>query len=107
MEISRIVESNNHLIQKEFSSRSDFLSTITDNKDKVLLFKFTASWCNPCQKIKKEVNELINNLNQHIICYELDVDDNFDVYAFLKLSPLHPLNLHSLNQISYLSHLPK
>ena len=78
------ISTNNTLISKEFNSRSEFLETISQNKHKVLLFKFTASWCKPCQKIKKEVDSLISHLNDHIECYELDVDENFDVYAFLK-----------------------
>lgn len=79
-----ISTNSNALISKEFSSRTEFLSTITNNKEKVLLFKFTASWCKPCQKIKEEVTSLIRHLNNHVVCYELDVDENFDVYAFLK-----------------------
>jgi len=79
-----ISTNSNALISKEFSSRTEFLSTITNNKEKVLVFKFTASWCKPCQKIKEEVTSLISHLNNHIVCYELDVDENFDVYAFLK-----------------------
>jgi thiol-disulfide isomerase/thioredoxin len=79
-----ISTNSNALSSKEFSSRTEFLSTITNNKEKVLLFKFTASWCKPCQKIKEEVTSLIRHLNNHVVCYELDVDENFDVYAFLK-----------------------
>ena len=27
---------------------------------------------------------MVSDLKDHIVCYELDIDENFDVYAFLK-----------------------
>ena len=73
MQLNSSTITNNSLITHEFASRNEFLTAISENKDKILLFKFTADWCKPCKQIK-----------DHVTCYELDVDENFDVYAFLK-----------------------
>ena len=82
-ETSTIVKKNS-FIEKEFNDRNEFLQTISNNTNKISLFKFTATWCKPCQKIKNDVNSMVSDLKDHIVCYELDIDENFDVYAFLK-----------------------
>lgn len=82
-EISTLVKKNS-FIEKEFNDRNEFLQTISNNTNKISLFKFTATWCKPCQKIKNDVNRMVSDLKDHIVCYELDIDENFDVYAFLK-----------------------
>ena len=84
MQLNPSTITNNSLITHEFASRNEFLTAISENKDKILLFKFTADWCKPCKQIKDDVNNLISDLKDHVTCYELDVDENFDVYAFLK-----------------------
>jgi len=82
-ETSTLVKKNS-FIEKEFNDRNEFLQTISNNTNKISLFKFTATWCKPCQKIKNNVNHMVSDLKDHIVCYELDIDENFDVYAFLK-----------------------
>ena len=82
-ETSSLVNKNS-FIEKEFNDRNEFLQTISNNTNKISLFKFTATWCKPCQKIKNDVNRMVSYLKDHIVCYELDIDENFDVYAFLK-----------------------
>lgn len=82
-ETSSLVNKNS-FIEKEFNDRNEFLQTISNNTNKISLFKFTATWCKPCQKIKNDVNSMVSDLKDHIVCYELDIDENFDVYAFLK-----------------------
>ena len=84
MQLNTAANTSNTLVTHEFANRQEFLTTISNNKEKVLLFKFTADWCKPCQTIKDKVNTLISGLKNHVTCYELDVDENFDVYAFLK-----------------------
>jgi len=48
----------------------------------VLLFFFTASWCNPCKKIKPYVYEKLKTCPYP--CYCLDIDENMDIYKALK-----------------------
>jgi thiol:disulfide interchange protein len=48
----------------------------------VLLFFFTASWCNPCKKIKPYVYEHLKTCPYS--CYCLDIDENVEIYKALK-----------------------
>ncbi len=72
-----------------FESRNDFIELLTKkaqhncNIDGVIV-KFTADWCAPCQKIKDHVDKLFNELPPEVQGCNLDVDDNFDLYANMK-----------------------
>lgn len=74
----------NKTIIEEIPNRSDFLSLI-QNKDRgLLIVKFTAEWCNPCKTIKSSVDDFFKYSPPEVICCDLDVDINFDIYAFMK-----------------------
>ena len=65
-------------------SRDDF-KNLLKNKKKPLLVKFTAEWCGPCKVIQHHLENFLNaNKNANFDFLELDVDDNFDVFAFMK-----------------------
>ena len=64
-------------------NRTDF-TTLMDNNPGILIFKFTADWCGPCKKIKEYTYNKSNDLPNHITMLEVDVDECFDLYAFLK-----------------------
>ena len=64
-------------------NRTDF-TTLMDNNPGILIFKFTADWCGPCKKIKEYTYNKSNELPNHITMLEVDVDECFDLYAFLK-----------------------
>lgn len=49
-------------------------------KNKVLIIKFSADWCKPCQKIKPLVNESISKLPQNVIIADIDIDETIDLY---------------------------
>lgn len=63
--------------------RKQFIEMLEQNKS-VIIFKFGAEWCAPCQKIKKDVHTLMEKMPEEIICFDVDVDDSFDLYAYLK-----------------------
>lgn len=52
--------------------------------DSVLVVKFTANWCRPCQTIKQLTLECFANLPKNVIIAEVDIDDNMDIYMFMK-----------------------
>ena len=63
--------------------RKEFAEMLEQNKS-VLIFKFGAEWCAPCQKIKNDVHALMDKMPEEIICFDVDVDEAFDLYAYLK-----------------------
>ena len=62
-----------------------FFNCLKNNPGRIIV-KFTAEWCGPCNTIKEFVDEHIHSHleNPRVQFYILDIDTNFDVYAFLK-----------------------
>ena len=50
----------------------------------VIIIKFGAEWCGPCKAIESDVKQYFNQMPDNIQCAIIDVDECFDVYAFLK-----------------------
>lgn len=68
-------------------SRESFkgLLDYNSNQGKHTILKLTATWCKPCQNIKELALQEIAKLATPLIgCYEIDVDESFDFYAFMK-----------------------
>jgi len=63
-------------------NRQQFHEILCQNK--IVVIKFGADWCGPCKKIKDLFYNKIMNLNSQILVGDVDVDESFDVYAFLK-----------------------
>ena len=58
--------------------------TLLENNKGVIILKFGAEWCQPCKVIAPKVNEYKDQLPEGVDFYDLDVDDNFEIYAYLK-----------------------
>ena len=67
----------------EFKNRKQFLDVLAINPG-LLLIKFGATWCRPCQAIKSQVDKYFQCLPNTVLCADIDVDTSFDVYAYLK-----------------------
>lgn len=63
--------------------RNSFMETIKNNNG-LFIVKFTAAWCGPCKKIAPFVDEQFKNTPDIVTCANIDVDQNFDLFAFLK-----------------------
>tara|TARA_B100000900_G_scaffold415798_1_gene447252 strand:- start:3133 stop:3498 length:366 start_codon:yes stop_codon:yes gene_type:complete len=50
----------------------------------MIILKFTADWCAPCQGIKSLVEELVKELPDSIKFYEIDIDESLELYAKFK-----------------------
>ena len=69
----------------EYTGGRDVFMELLKINPGVFIFKFGAEWCSPCKKIKKFVDKvsLVLPLNTMYI-YSVDVDECFDLYAYLK-----------------------
>jgi thiol-disulfide isomerase/thioredoxin len=52
--------------------------------NQMIIIKFTAEWCAPCESIKELVEELVKELPDSIKFYEINIDNSLELYAKLK-----------------------
>lgn len=75
----------------DLETRDDLLKFLKDTTYEFIIIKFKADWCKPCKKIapfvescvKEKENEFIS-VKDKFLYITLDVDECFDLYAFLK-----------------------
>ena len=68
------------------TSVKEFKDLVESNRGTIII-KFGAEWCGPCKLIDKHVHTWFDYFSKncpHIQTYLIDVDDNIDVYGFLK-----------------------
>ena len=52
--------------------------------DSIIILRFTAEWCEPCQKINNDCNSFFSTCNEKIIPFVIDVEQSLDLYGTLK-----------------------
>ena len=57
---------------------------ILKNNPGLVIIKFSAEWCGPCKLIKKQVDSYIKNSPDNVQFCVIDIDENIEVYAYLK-----------------------
>jgi thioredoxin 1 len=70
-------------ILTEIRDRNHFAELLQTNPG-LFIIKFGADWCGPCKKIEGLVQEWFSKTNDKVQCAIIDVDESFDIYAFLK-----------------------
>ena len=50
----------------------------------LIIIKFGADWCKPCKKIKEPVDLVFSQTPSNIVCCDINVDDCYEIYTFLK-----------------------
>ena len=71
------------VIINQISDRNEF-DTILNENEGVVILKFGATWCKPCKLITPFVSKIIDTLADSYTVYDLDIDDNFEIFAYLK-----------------------
>lgn len=66
-----------------FESRNDFFQLLKVNPG-LIIIKFGAEWCKPCKLIKPIVDNFFISSPENVICCDIDVDESFDLYSYLK-----------------------
>lgn len=65
-------------------------SDLLQSNPGIIILKFGAEWCGPCKRIEPLVNAWYARIasdsffSTRVICGLIDVDENFEVYGFLK-----------------------
>jgi len=67
----------------EIANRDAFFLLLQNNPGLIIL-KLGALWCGPCSKIKPAVEAFFATSPPEVICGDIDVDQSFDFYSFLK-----------------------
>ena len=70
-------------IISEIASREAFLHLLTNNPGLIIL-KLGATWCGPCKQIEHVVHGFFATSPPEVVCADIDVDESFDFYSFLK-----------------------
>ncbi len=56
----------------------------TRSNKEIIIIKFEADWCKPCQNIKEPCNNLVKLLNDNVTYVVVDIDEHIELYAYLK-----------------------
>lgn len=71
-----------HIIN-EINNLKHFQEILINNSG-VIIIKFGAEWCGPCKLIEQDIYYYFERTPENIQPIILDVDNSFEVYAFLK-----------------------
>lgn len=67
----------------EIPSREAFFHLLANNPG-IIVLKLGAEWCGPCKQIKNVVHAFFATSPAQVVCGDIDVDQSFDFYSFLK-----------------------
>jgi len=67
----------------EIQTKEKFADCLQTNPG-LLILKFGATWCGPCKRIEPLVHACIEKMPDNVQCAIIDIDECFDLYAFLQ-----------------------
>ena len=70
-------------IISEILNRDAFFHLLKHNPG-LIVIKLGAEWCGPCKQIKNVVHAFFASSPPAVVCADIDVDQSFDFYSFLK-----------------------
>jgi thiol-disulfide isomerase/thioredoxin len=63
---------------------SEFKNIRSKLNNEMIIIKFSAVWCGPCQKIKARCEEWFAKLPDNIIIADINIDETMELYMALK-----------------------
>jgi len=66
-------------------NKEEFFRILQNNPGLVLL-KFGATWCGPCKAVDPIIHNYFVSTPENVVCCILDIDDNFELYGYMKRS---------------------
>lgn len=72
------------LIENEATLTREKLFEVLSTNPGIIIIKFEADWCRPCKLADMYIKKRLETLNDQVSYISTDVDDSFDLYAFLK-----------------------
>ena len=70
-------------VVSEIPNRDAFFHLLKHNPG-LIVIKLGAEWCGPCKQIKPVVHAFFASSPPAVVCADIDVDQSFDFYSFLK-----------------------
>ena len=70
-------------IISEIPTRDTFFHLLKHNPG-LIVIKLGAEWCGPCKHIKHVVHAFFASSTPQVVCADIDIDQCFDFYSFLK-----------------------
>ena len=67
----------------QIANRDAFFLLLQNNPGLIIL-KLSSTWCGPCKIIEKPVHAFFATSPPEVVCGDIDVDQSFDFYSFLK-----------------------
>ena len=71
------------IIKNTLLTRDEFHSYLNQNEG-IVVIKFGADWCGPCQRVKQDIHKLFMHTPENVTCFDIDVDNCSDLYFYLK-----------------------
>jgi thiol-disulfide isomerase/thioredoxin len=68
----------------QIDSLKEFQELATVQNPGAFVVKFGAEWCGPCKKIEALVDQYFDMMPVNISTIEVDIDQGFDIYGFLR-----------------------
>ena len=72
-----------HVISS-IETRDKFLGVLKEMNPGIFILKLGAKWCGPCKKIAPIVDAFFGSSPNTVLCADIDVDECFNLYSFLK-----------------------
>lgn len=60
------------------------IDCVDNDGDKLLLLKFSATWCRPCQTVAPLCSEAFLKMPDNVVIASVDIDESLDLYMTLK-----------------------